>query len=145
LPLIAGYSPPGNLGSMVKAIKKGYYVRIGKGETKRSVVLASELAHFFIQVDGPSGIYNLTGDSHPTFLSLEQHIKHSLSLKSLSISIPSWLAILMAKFGDLFGYKAPINSVKLQKLLNNLTFSDKLSRTVLNWKGSSVVPNWKVV
>lgn len=144
LPLIAGFSPPGNLGSMVKAIKKGYYVRIGKGETKRSVVLASELAHFFIQVVGPSGIYNLTGDSHPTFLSLEQHIKHSLSLKLLSISIPSWLAIIMAKVGDLFGYKAPINTVKLQKLLNNLTFSDKLSRKVLQWKGKSVVPNWKV-
>jgi nucleoside-diphosphate-sugar epimerase len=145
LPLIAGDSPPGNLGSMVKAIKKGYYVRIGKGETKRSVVLATELAQFFIQLDGPSGIYNLTGDSHPTFFNLEQHIKHELSLKSLTISIPGRLAKMMAKVGDLFGYKAPINSVKLQKILNNLTFSDKLSRTDLNWKGSSVVPNWKVV
>src|SRR5690606_1322325 len=31
LPLIAGSDPPGNLGAMVRGIKKGYYVNIGGG------------------------------------------------------------------------------------------------------------------
>ena len=38
LPLIAGPNPPGNLGAMIKGIKKGYYFNIAGGKTKKSVV-----------------------------------------------------------------------------------------------------------
>ena len=44
LPLLVGENPPGNLGSMIRAIKKGYYFRIGDGSARRSMVLAEDIA-----------------------------------------------------------------------------------------------------
>ncbi|MBE0654745.1 MAG: NAD-dependent epimerase/dehydratase family protein, partial [Bacteroidales bacterium] len=43
LPLLAGSNPPGNLGAMIKAIKRGFYFRTGDGKARKSIVLASDV------------------------------------------------------------------------------------------------------
>ena len=60
LPLIFGFGAPGNLGAMEKAIKKGYYFRIGTGNAVRSMVDVEQLSDFLVNLDGSeSGTYNL--------------------------------------------------------------------------------------
>lgn len=44
LPLIVGVNPPGNLGAMIRGIKKGYYFNIAAGKARKSMVLASDVA-----------------------------------------------------------------------------------------------------
>ena len=140
LPLIAGANPPGNLGAMIKALKKGFYFSIGKADVKKSMVLAGDVAAIIPKLNGTSGIYNLTDGYHPTFDELEKGLANALNKKK-PLKIPQSLAILMAKAGDLIGNKSPINSQKLKKIQSTLTFSDKKAREELGWNPSRVLDN----
>jgi nucleoside-diphosphate-sugar epimerase len=46
LPLVVGVNPPGNLGTMLRAIKNGYYFNIAGGNANKSMVLASDISKF---------------------------------------------------------------------------------------------------
>lgn len=50
----------------------------------------------------------------------------------------------MAKIGDLFGNKAPINSNKLEKMTKSLTFSNDKARKELNWEPMDVLTNFQI-
>lgn len=140
LPLIAGANPPGNLGAMIKALKKGFYFSIGKADVKKSMVLASDVAALIPKLNGKSGIYNLTDGYHPTFDELEKGLAKALNLKP-PLKIPQSVAALIAKTGDLIGSKSPINSQKLKKIQSTLTFSDKKARAELGWNPKKVLEN----
>jgi len=140
LPLIAGHIAPGNLGSMIKAIKKGWYLSIGKADVKKSVVLAEDVAEVIPKLFEVTGIYNLTDGWHPTFRELEKSIATSLDKRN-PLRIPQTFATLMAKTGDLLGKKSPINSLKLKKIQSELTFSDLKGRTEIGWNPKKVVDN----
>ena len=43
--LLAGKNAPGNLGAMVKGIKKGYYMNIAGGKVVKSILMAEDIAH----------------------------------------------------------------------------------------------------
>jgi GlcNAc-P-P-Und epimerase len=68
LPLVVGPNPLGNLAKMIDAIQKGTYVRIAKGNSKKSMVLASDVGtlilHWIQNASAPSGTYNLTDGHH---------------------------------------------------------------------------------
>lgn len=140
LPLIAGHIAPGNLGSMIKAIKKGWYLSIGKADVKKSVVLAEDVAEIIPNLFEMKGIYNLTDGCHPTFSELENSIATSLGKRN-PLKIPQTLANLMAKTGDFVGKKSPINTLKLQKIQSELTFSDLKAKTEIGWNPKKVVDN----
>lgn len=140
LPLIAGANPPGNLGAMIKALKKGFYFSIGKADVKKSMVLASDVAALISKLNGKSGIYNLTDCYHPTFDELEKGFTKTLSVKN-PLKIPQTVATLIAKIGDILGNKSPINSQKLKKIQSTLTFSDLKARANLGWNPSRVLDN----
>ncbi len=140
LPLIAGANPPGNLGAMLKALKKGFYFSIGKADVKKSIVLASDVAALIPKLNGKSGIYNLTDGYHPTFDELEKELAKTLNIKN-PLKIPQTMATLIAKIGDFMGSKSPINSQKLKKIQSTLTFSDKKAREELGWNPSPVLDN----
>ena len=54
------------------------------------------------------------------------------------------MAWCMAKVGDLLGSKAPINSYKLSKMTESLTFSNEKARRELGWEPLDVLENYKV-
>lgn len=143
LPLIAGPNPIGNLGAMIRAIQKGFYVRIGKGETKKSVVMASDLADVILKNLTKTGIYNLTDNHNPTITELEDLILEQLN-KSKPISIPYPVISNLARIGDVFGKFSPINSLKLKKLVSNLTFSCEKAIEELNWTPNQVIKSFKI-
>lgn len=141
LPLLVGQNPPGNLGSMISAIRKGYYFSIGDGSARRSMVLADDVAQLIASNKIMSGIYNLTDGNHPSFRELELLITGQLNTKIKSI--PKWLTKIACKLGDHVRLM-PINSYKLEKLTSTLTFSDKKAREEMNWKPKSVIESFKI-
>jgi nucleoside-diphosphate-sugar epimerase len=133
LPLLVGKNPPGNLGAMIKAIRKGYYFNIGGGKAKKSMVLAEDVARFIPIIAPIGGLYNLTDGVHPTFRELSTAIA-----KKKMFNLPLILAKIAGTFGDLLGSKAPINSIKIKKITSDLTFDDTKARS-LGWKSHSVL------
>lgn len=138
LPLIAGPNPPGNLGSMIDGIKKGYYFNIGGGIARKSIVLANDIAKIIFDAAKIGGTYNLTDRDHPTFHELANLISSQLNVNSPK-NMPKWLGLVLAKVGDLLGTKAPINSRKLSKITSDLTFDDQKAVNCLNWNPNKVL------
>ena len=138
LPLVIGENAPGNYGAMVNAIQKGYYMRIGNGSTKRSMVMASDIAEFISKNLGKEGIYNLTDGYDPTFKELEEVLKKKYHKKFIP-TLPYFIVKLIAILGDILGKRFPINSNKLQKITSNLTFSSIKVQEELGWKPRRVL------
>lgn len=136
LSLLVGENPPGTLGSMVKAIRKRYYFRIGEGSARRSMVLASDVAQLITKSHNKSGIYNLTDGYHPSFMELEDSIgrKYGKTIRK----IPYWLALIAARAGDLFTL-LPINSRLLEKISHSDTYNDNKARMELGWEPGRVL------
>ncbi len=143
LPLLAGPNPPGNLGSMIKGIKSGYYFNIAGGKAKKSVVLAEDVAKIIPVVANIGGIYNLTDRYNPNFLELSELVARQLG-KSNPTNIPKWMADIMAKVGDLIGSKAPIDSKKLRKITSDLTFDDSKAVSAFGWNPTPVLNGFKI-
>jgi nucleoside-diphosphate-sugar epimerase len=143
LPLLAGQNPPGNLGAMIKGIQKSYYFNIAGGKAKKSVVLAEDVARFIVKVAEIGGIYNLTDGYHPSFAELSNHISIQLC-KEKSMNMSLWLARIIAKFGDLLGNKAPLNTNKLKKITSDLTFDDSKAREAFGWNPTPVLEGFKL-
>lgn len=133
LPLLVGPNPPGNLGNMVRAIHKGYYFNIGRGTYQKSMVLAEDVARFIPIIAPIGGVYNLTDGEHPNFKDLSSAIA-----KRKILDLPILFAKIIAKIGDLFGNKAPLNSTKIKKITSDLTFDDSKARSI-GWKSQSVL------
>jgi nucleoside-diphosphate-sugar epimerase len=143
LPLVVGSNPPGNLGSMIKGIQKGYYFNIDGGKTKKSMVLAEDVAKAILKVSWIGGIYNLTDGYHPSFSELSNHISIQLG-KGKPMPMPMWLVRIIAKFGDLLGSKAPLNTNKLKKITSDLTFDDSKARVAFGWNPTPVLEGFKI-
>lgn len=137
LPLVVGKNPPGNLSAIAKAIKNKIYFRIGKGENKKSMVLAEDVARLIPHLeDKKPGIYHLC-DPQPASLSeIDSAIASLYGYKVKTL--PDLPIILAAKLGDLFPF-FPINSLKFKKLTNTLTFDTGKAISELGWKPNSVL------
>jgi nucleoside-diphosphate-sugar epimerase len=141
--LIAGPNPPGNLGTMIAGIRKGRYLSIADGKAKKSVLMVQDIAHLIPMLVRKGGIYNICDSSQPTFRELETLICRQVN-KPLPLSIPYWLAKAMALIGDCLGKKAPINSLKLNKITKSLTFSNEKAMRELGWKPMGVLENFRI-
>lgn len=139
--LLAGRNAPGNLGSMVDGIKKGFYLNITGGKVRKSILMADDIARLLPLLEEKGGVYNVCDTYQPTFGEISASVAKQLG-KHKPISIPYWLAWCMAKVGDLLGSKAPINSYKLEKMTKSLTFSSEKARHELGWEPMDVLTNY---
>ncbi len=139
LPLVAGgIGTPGNLGAMIKAIKSGYYFRIGTGLNKKSMVLAQDVANLIPRLKEFSGIYNLTDDCNPSVKELEEYLGTHFDRKIRTIN-SSILRVLCFIGDNIPGF--PINSYRLGKLSETLTFDDSKAKIEIGWKPRPVIGN----
>jgi nucleoside-diphosphate-sugar epimerase len=143
LPLVVGLNPPGNLGAMIKGIKKGYYFNISGGTAKKSMVLVSDIAKFIIKAAEVGGIYNLTDGKNPSLNELSSNISIKTG-KSFVPNLPYFFAYILAKLGDIFGSSFPINSYKLRKITSDLTFDDSAARISFGWEPTSVLDGFNL-
>lgn len=141
--LLAGKNPPGNLGAMIKGIKTGRYLSICGGKARKSVAMAEDIAKLIPVCENKGGVFNLCDSHQPTFHELEELISRQLG-KTKPLNVPYWIALCMAKVGDLLGKKAPINTYKLQKITKGLTFSNEKIKTELGFEPSDVLSNFKI-
>lgn len=141
--LLAGKNAPGNLGAMVKGLKKGFYMNIAGGKVVKSILMAEDIARLVPLLEEKGGVYNVCDTRQPSFGEISTSIAKQLG-KRKPISIPYWMAWCMAKVGDLLGSKAPINSYKLEKMTKSLTFSNNKARHELNWEPLDVLDNYKI-
>ncbi len=141
--LIAGKNPPGNLGAMINGIKTGKYFRIGEGNARKSILMAEDLYRILPKLLEKGGIYNLCDNHHPSFFELEELISNQLNIKN-PVAIPLWLARVLAGIGDLLGSKAPINTIKLNKITQSLTFSNEKAKKELEWEPLDVLKNFMI-
>jgi len=130
LPLITGKGPLGNLGDIMRAIKKGYYFRIGSGTARRSMVAAKDVAKLIPNLFNKNGIYNLTDRRHPSFKEIDTFIGayYGKSIKKM----PTWVFKTLSKIGDVIPY-FPLTTLKFDKMTQSLTFSDDKAVVELNW------------
>jgi nucleoside-diphosphate-sugar epimerase len=140
LPLLVGKNPKGNLQAMTTAINKGFYFNIGKGNAKKSMVLASDVAKILPHVAAIGGVYNLTDGCHPSFKEMGNEIAKKLHKKT-PFSIPKFVAFAIAIVGNGLGKFAPLNANKYKKIVSSLTFSDQKAREKINWKPLPVLEN----
>lgn len=141
LPLVVGSNAPGNLGAMVKNIRRGTYARIGTGEARRSMVLASDIARLIPSLLGKNGIYNLTDGIHPTIAMMEDYIAAHFGKKIHAI--PPGLASFLARVGDYIP-GSPFNSYRYAKLRQSLTFSDERAVKGLQWSPTAVLNGFEI-
>lgn len=142
LPLVAGPHAPGNLNRMFKAQKAGYFFHMGKGDARRSMVSATDVASIIPKLAEKGGVYNLTDQYHPSFAELAGLFSKRLELKP-PYHMPLWFAKMLAKAGDIYALmfrrEAPFNSSSLLKMTNSLTFSDEKAKRLLNWQPQRVL------
>lgn len=143
-PLIAGTNPPGNLGAMVDGIKSGRYLSIEGGKAKKSILMAEDISRLLPEISKIGGIYNVCDDHHPSLMELEALIAAQLGKKH-PLSIPFWLAKVLAITGDMTSEKFPVNSGKLDKIFRTLTFSNEKAKNYLNWMPLDVLSNFKIL
>jgi len=141
--LLAGKNPPGNLGSMIKGIKTGRYLSIAGGRARKSVLMAEDIAELIPLLAERGGTFNVCDDEQPTFRELETLIARQLG-KRTPPNIPYWMAWVMAKAGDCIGKKAPINSLRLKKITESLTFCNEKAKQQLGWKPTPVIENFVI-
>jgi len=141
--LLAGKNAPGNLGAMVKGVQKGFYMNIAGGKVIKSILMAEDIAHLLPLVAEKGGTYNVCDTRQPSFGEISMEVARQLG-KGKPLNIPYWMAWCMAKVGDLLGSKAPINSYKLEKMTQSLTFSNEKARKELGWEPLDVLTNYKI-
>ncbi|PZV79133.1 nucleoside-diphosphate-sugar epimerase [Algoriphagus aquaeductus] len=142
LPLVAGANnPPGNLGAMIKAIRKGYYRRIGEAKARKSMVLAEDVAQLIPTLRPYSGTYNLTDGQNPSVKELEEYLGDIYGRKIKRISqrllrMATWIGNRVPGF--------PINSHRLAKLGDSLTFDDTKAKNEIGWRPKPVIGNLEI-
>jgi len=142
LPLIAGPNPPGNLGAMIRGIRTGRYLRFGQGATRKSIVLAEDVASVLPTLAERGGTYNLTDGYHPSFAELENEISRQLG-KSPPRAVPLPVAYLLGKVGDMVE-RFPVNSSTVDKMTSDLTFDDSKARNAIGWAPRPVLDYFEI-
>lgn len=139
LPLVVGgIGTPGNLGAMMKAIKAGYYFRIGDGLNQKSMVLAEDIGNFIPRLSDFCGTYNLTDGYNPTLAELDEYLATQYKKKIRRIN-PKFLNLLSTIGDKITAF--PINSYRLAKLTDTLTFDDTKAKIELGWNPRPVIGN----
>ena len=141
--LMVGPNPPGNLKSMINGIKKGYYVNIAGGHTRKSLMMIHDIAHLVPKIEEIGGIYNVCDNHHPSYAELSACISMQLGKRRPPLSIPYWMAWCMAKVGDIIGF-LPIDSHRLEQLTKSNTYSNEKAKRILNWEPLDVIDNFKI-
>ena len=142
--LLAGPSPPGNLKAMINGIKRGYYVNICGGHTRKSLMMVQDIAYLVSKIENIGGIYNVCDNHHPSYEELSKSISTQLGKKHLPLSIPYWMAWCLSKVGDIVGV-LPIDSHRLEQLTKSNTYSNEKAKKILGWEPLDVIENFKIV
>lgn len=143
--LIAGPNPPGNLGDMIKAVKSNRYFNIGGGNAEKSIFWVEDFAGLIMKLINTEkeGIYNVCDSENYSFKEISEMISQKLG-KNKPLNIPMSFAKLLGITGDFFGDRFPINSQRLKKMTESLTFSNHKLTSELGFIPSAVKDKFQI-
>lgn len=136
LPLVYGYGNKGNFDKLIRAIKRNFFIIIGDGSNKRSMVYVGNVVDAALAVvhRGKAGcnVYIVTDGVDYSVKDMYKLIAKGLGKKQVLIHIPIGIAKIFAIIGDI-GSKMiksplPFDSDILRKLSSSLTFSSRRLR-----------------
>ncbi len=138
LPLIFDFKASGNLGKMISQIEKRRFFGVGSKTGSKSIVYSQDIANHMSTFLEKEGVFNLTDGYHPTMNEIAEVIRQRINVPAFK-KLPLGLLKVMARFGDLLGTRAPLNTEKLNKLISNLTFNDQAARKRINWNPTRII------
>lgn len=157
--LIVGPHATGNMEAMIRGIRRGIYVNVGGGKALRSIVSAADMAEVILKAIGRNDIYNICEQRQRTVAEIARRIADLTGRRHLP-SLPLWLARAAALPGDLLNTlpnrnanshpspqpnahptrhpnahlrRWPLDSYRLRKLTDSLTFDSAKARRDLQW------------
>lgn len=123
--LIAALGAPGNLGRLVRALRRGRYLSLGDGPgAPKSLVCATDVARLALLAAPRGGIFNACSSGNPGFREIEARLCAVYGLRRPP-SLPLRLARLLAHI-----------SPSARKILSPLTFDNSLARAMLHFNPS---------
>jgi len=132
--MIHGPKNKGNLNLLHSFISKGIPYPFGKYENKRSFVSVENLCFIINElIDNAniaSGVYNIADDKRLSTKELVEIIGETMNKPAKILEIPKFVVNLLAKAGDFL--PLPINSERVQKLLENYEVSNAKIKKALN-------------
>lgn len=144
LPLIAGRNAPGNLGSMIQAIRKGFYFNVAGGKAARSVVLKDDIAPFLKALGEHGGTYNFTDRRDLTYASLYKAVRSQIRVPARP-NLPYWIAWCLALDGEILRFiirrNVPFDFYRLKKLTESLTFDSSRAAADIPFEPRPVLEN----
>lgn len=141
--LMAGPNPPGNLRAMINGIQKGFYVNISGGHTRKSMLMVYDIANIVPMVENIGGVFNLCDNHNPSYKELSDIFKYQLEIHRPVLSIPFWMANVLAKIGDKITV-LPIDSHRLEQLTQSNTYSNVKAKNELGWEPQDVLNNFLI-
>ena len=142
LPLVVGHEAPGNLGAMVKAMRKGRFFNIAGGDARRSMVLAYDVAQAIPKAARFPGTYNLTDGQHPTFAEMAKviaHVRDYRAARNLPGVVAGAAGLAGSTLEKITGKRMPFSWRTFRKMTADLTFSDAKAREAWGWEPHSVL------
>ncbi|MEA4862223.1 MAG: NAD(P)-dependent oxidoreductase [Victivallaceae bacterium] len=148
LPLIAGPNAPGNLGSMLGAMKSGRFFNIGDGRCRRSVISVYDIAPFIEVLSEKGGIYNLTDTADISFRELYSGIRQIVSVPYRP-NLPRFIAYPLALVGE-FGQivlrrTLPFNLRRYRQMTMSLTFDGTHANNDFKWKPERILTHLDIL
>lgn len=141
--LIVGPHATGNMKAMIRGIRRGVYANVGGGKARRSIVGVSDVAEVILKAVGRNGVYNVCERRHRTVGEIARHIADLTGRRQL-LSIPLWMARALALPGDVLRRRWPIDSYRLRKLTEPLTFDSSKACRDLEWEPKDALDDLKI-
>lgn len=154
LRLAAVYGPRmrGNYGRLLAALKKGYFVMVGNGRNRRTLVYIDDACEAAVLAAGDAAavgrVYNVTDGAIHSFQEIVNAICSALGRSYPKIRIPSYpvrqLAGVFENAFKCFGKKSPIGRFTIDKLLEDMAVSgDRLKKELGYQAKIDLIKGWQ--
>lgn len=133
-PMIHGPGDKGNLGLLYKIISKGIPYPLESFDNRRSFLSIDNFNFYISEIIKnrdtiASGIYNICDDDPVSTKNIIKIIKKVTNKNTMSLPIPKYLIMGIAKIGDII--PIPINTKRLKKMTDSLLVTnEKIKKTL---------------
>lgn len=133
-PMVHGEGDKGSLGLLYGLISKGIPYPLASFDNQRSFISIDNFCFFITEIVEQykkleSGIYHISDDEVVSTKQIIEIIEKVENKKTPKLSLPKFLVIALAKFGDII--PIPLNTKRLKKMTGNLTVSNQKIKTAL--------------
>lgn len=133
-PMVHGEGDKGSLGLLYGLISKGIPYPLASFDNQRSFISIDNFCFFITEIVEQykkleSGIYHISDDEVVSTKQIIEIIEKVENKKTPKLSLPKFLVIALAKFGDII--PIPLNTKRLKKMIGNLTVSNQKIKTAL--------------